>query len=164
MGYIISRDEPRRGEVWGFRLPNGTQEHIGIIIGYNGNIVTLLRVIDEQNEKHDIEIKYRGLMYGSSRMMQYTFPQNLTSFKKTLNEEEFADILQKIATSLELEQFVNVSNNVESNDESSVISKPLNVDNVKAIMEKDAEIVSLKAQVDVYKDMYNNLLKQMVQK
>lgn len=146
-----SMKENRTGEIWEIELSEGNIFY-AIIIADDGNIVNFIRLIDEATKNSDIELNCCGIKYASSRMVQYCFTQKVVLFTRKLTDDEFSDILQKVADSLGIEFIW---------EELGVIEKASEPVKYEAIS-FDAELEKTKAQLEVYKDLYESLLQKMV--
>lgn len=145
--------ENRIGEIWEFKNNNNTRNAntVGLIIADDGNVITFLGLVEEQNSKHNLEIKCRGMMYGSSRMIGYKFVQSLENYVRTVTDEEFEEIMDKVAESL--------------NIESKVVEKEAFIPTAAPIAEDvffQMELERTKAQLEVYKGLYENMMQQMI--
>lgn len=147
--------ENRIGEIWEMANTNGKGITTGLIIADDGNVITFLGMVEEQNKKHDLEIKCRGMMYASSRMIGYKFVQSLENYVRKVTDEEFDEIMGKVAEAL----------NIESTVIEKVVEKEAFIPHDAPIAEDVSykmELERTKAQLEVYKGLYENLMQQMI--
>lgn len=142
----------KTGEVWEIESTNGNM-YIAVIIADDGNVVNFIRLIDSDTSNSDFEVNCRGIMYGSSRMVQYCFCQKVKTYIRTLSGEEYEEIMQKVADSLGIEGTERVIEKVIEKE-----AEPVELE----VIAFDAELEKTKAQLEVYKDLYEKLLQKMV--
>lgn len=147
----------RVGEIWECEFPHRTESVPVLIIADDGNVVTFLRLVDEKNDKHDIEVVCRGKMYASSRMIQYTFDQSIVSFERIVSDKDFKEIMDKIAASLGFES--KVLDHCENKDTNP---EPVFIPHAEPDIFTEMELERTKAQLEVYKSLYENLMQQMI--
>lgn len=134
--------DKKTGEIWEVTNNNGFVREC-IILADNGGCCTILPLIDEDNGHTDIQVNCRGIKYADSRKLQYTFDNCCTDFVRKLNEQEFNTIMNKVAASLGIQQKV-----VEVVKEVEALVVPDNL-----------ELAKVQAQLEVYKGLYEDLLK-----
>jgi len=147
-------EQIKAGEIWEYNHPNATVDSTGLVLAVNGDVVTFLKLIDTKNSKHDIEVNCRGIMYAGSSMIVYGFIQNFRTYIRTMNTEVFNDIKYKVAESLGISSMIHeveVEKIVE-------VEKAVNVPATTS----DVELERTKAQLEVYKGLYENLMQQMM--
>lgn len=150
-GEMMNLNDNRTGEIWDVSTKNG-MDYKALVIADNGQVVTFIKLVDEETNNCDFSIICQGEKYGSSRMIQHTFTQFCESFHRKLKDEEFQDIMDKIARSLGIESRV-VEGAVK--EEASGTATELDPS-----AQRDLEIT--KAQLGVYKSLYEDLLQKIV--
>lgn len=141
----IEREEKemdRTGEIWEIESAGGKLKEAVVLSDYDG-ICQVVILTDEWNNHCDIELNCRGRRYGCSRMIQYSFENRIIGFIRSLTDDEFEDIHTKVAEGLGL----------EIHEEHCT---PAKVEPIDGDME--LELATAKAQLEVYKNMYNDLL------
>lgn len=150
-------DNLKIGEVWEYMPQNRNETFYVLVLADDGNIVTFIRLIDSETDKTDIEIPCRGMMYASSRMIQYGFSTCFEDYVKTVPETDFQDVMDKIAANLGIKLKV-----VEKVVEKEIYTEP--VEQISEVPSFDVELERTKAQLEVYKGLYESLMKQMIGK
>jgi len=148
----VQKGEPmemRTGEIWEVTSNNGWVKE-SIILADHGKVCTILQLIDEDNGHTDIQVNCRGIKFTDSRKLQYCFDNACTGFIRKLSEQEFETIMKKVAASLGIKaQVVEVVKEVEIVKETEVLPDNL-------------ELERTKAQLEVYKGLYEDLLKDVL--
>lgn len=136
----------RAGEIWECEFTNGTIGEV-LVLSEHGSLNTVIILMEEDNGYCDIHVNCKGRMHASSAKLQYSYEKYLTKFIKKLTDEEFAEIMATIAESLGISQ-------------KEVIKE---VEVVKEIPCNDnIELERTKAQLEVYKGMYEKILKGLI--
>lgn len=134
----------KTGEIWEVTDNKGYVKEC-IIIADHGSCSTILRLFDEDNGYNDIQVNCRGIKYTDSRKLQYCFDSACTGFIRKLSEQEFETIKTKVAASIGIKaQVVEVVKEVAE----EALQIPDNL-----------ELERTKAQLEVYKGLYEDLLK-----
>lgn len=145
-GEMMNLNDNRTGEIWDVSTKNG-MDYKALVIADNGQVVTFIKLVDEQTNNCDFSIICQGEKYGSSRMIQHTFTQFCETFQRKLKDEEFRDIMDKVARSLGIETKCEAEDTVEE-----FISGQLT----------EMELEKTKAQLEVYKGLYDDLIKKVM--
>lgn len=145
-GGIMNLNDSRTGEIWDVSAKNG-MNYKALVIADNGQVVTLIKLVDEETNNCDFSIICQGKMYGSSRMIQHTFTQFCESFHRKLKDEEFQSIMDKVAKSLGIETKCETNATVEE----FVYGK-----------QTEVELEKTKAQLEVYKGLYEGLIQKVM--
>ena len=95
-GEMMNLNDNRTGEIWDVSTKYG-MDYKALVIADNGQVVTFIKLIDEDTANCDFSIICQGEKYGSSRMIQHTFTQFCETFQRKLKNEEFRDIMDKVA-------------------------------------------------------------------
>lgn len=143
----IEREESemdRTGEIWEIEYASGRLKEAVILSDYDG-LCQCIILTDEWNDKCDIELNCRGRRYGCSRMIQYSFDNRVTGYIRTLTDDELDDIQMKVAEGLGIEV-------QEEHDNSTEVERVANDPHT------ELELAKANAQLEVYKNMYNDLL------
>ena len=136
----------RTGEIWDIEKMNGETRE-GIIVADHGSICTILLLQDEDNGKSDIIVNCRGEKYTDSRRVQYCTSSKTVEFVRKLTDVEFSNVKDKITKTFGIEP-------------QKVIKEiPAKIENNKTEPISNMELECTKAQLEVYKTMYNDLLK-----
>ncbi|WP_425756206.1 hypothetical protein ACPW7J_02105 [Ihubacter sp. rT4E-8] len=140
----------RVGEIWECEFSSGTIGEV-IILSDHGSICTVIVLQSEDNGYCDIHVNCKGIMHGSSAKLQYSYDKYLTNFIRKLTAEEYVETMNAVAESLGIGQQV---------IEKEVVKE---VEVVKEIPSGDnIELERTKAQLEVYKGMYEGLLKGLI--
>lgn len=136
----------RTGEIWEVNM--GDKYYKAIVVADDGNIATIIKLVNEDTNNSDFSIRKN---FGCSRMLMFVFTQNMVQFIRKMTDEEFQEVKSKVATSLGIhaqtvEKIVEVEKVVEKEVGST----------------SDVELERTKAQLEVYKGLYDNLMKQMI--
>ena len=132
-------------ELWEVEAGKGMKE--AIILSSDDGFCQIIILTDEWNDRCDIELNCRGTRYGCSRMIQYAFTYRLGNFIRTLRDDEFEEIQKKVAKGL---GFGYTEDDVEAVVESAEHIVPVN--------DNRLELATTKAQLEVYKKLYTDLL------
>lgn len=145
-GEMMNLNDNRTGEIWDVSNKNG-MDYKALVIADNGQVVTCIKLVDEETNNCDFSIICQGEKYGSSRMIQHTFTQFCETFQRKLKDEEFRDIMDKVARSLGIETKCEAGDTVEE-----FISGQLT----------EMELEKTKIQLEVYKGLYDDLIKKVM--
>ena len=147
----VQKGEPmemKTGELWEVKNNKGWVNECIILADY-GKLCTILQLVDEDNGFNDIQVNCRGIKYADSRKLQYCFESACTGFIRKLSEQEFDTIMKKVAASLGIKaQVVEVVKEIAA----EALQIPDNL-----------ELERTKAQLEVYKGLYEDLLKGVLQ-
>ena len=139
----IEREEmemDRTNEIWEIESAGGKIREAIVLSDYDGMCQVII-LTDEWNNHCDIELNCRGRRYGCSRMIQYSFDNRIVGYVRSLTDEEIEDIHTKVAAGLGIELHEEHYEPVEMIDQHI-----------------ELELATAKAQLEVYKNMYNDLL------
>lgn len=139
----------KTGELWEITTKDGYNKEC-IIIADRGSYSTVLCLYDEPRRECDIKVNCMGMKYTSGGMLQYAFDRNITEFIRKLSSHEFEDIMDKVADAIGMNRVVEVP----------VFPQPVAVETEPIYT--DVELERTKAQLEVYKGLYENLLKDVL--
>lgn len=156
---VDAADIPRAGEVWFQEMDSGHTFYC-IIVATNGNVSTILRLTYKQREEHDVCVNVGGeKMYTNSCMLQYGVVTSMKRLERVLTDDEWSTVINRVAESLNLEcktgktlGSTEVCNNVVIGD-----CKSSNYTNHNFVSQSE-EVCKIKAQLEVYKELYRELL------
>ena len=145
---VDAADIPRAGEVWYQEMDSGHTFYC-IIVATNGNVCTMLRLTYKQREEHDVCVNVGGeKMYTNSCMLQYGLVTSMKLMERVLTDDEWYTVINRVAESLNLEcktgktcGITEVRNNTKHN-----------------FVSQSEEVCKIKAQLEVYKELYKELL------
>lgn len=149
-GEMMNLNDNRTGEIWDVSTKNG-MDYKALVIADNGQVVTFIKLIDEDTTNCDFSIICQGEKYGSSRMIQHTFTQFCETFQRKLKDEEFRDIMDKVAGLLGIESKCELKGTVE---EFIPLPEPDKF--------TEMELEKTKIQLEVYKGLYDDLIKKVM--
>ena len=149
-GEMMNLNDNRTGEIWDVSTKNG-MDYKALVIADNGQVVTCIKLVDEETNNCDFSIICQGKKYGSSRMIQHTFTQFCETFLRKLKDEEFRDIMDKVAGSLGIESKCELKGTVE---EFIPLPEPDKF--------TEMELEKTKIQLEVYKGLYDDLIKKVM--
>lgn len=149
-GEMMNLNDNRTGEIWDVNNKNG-MDYKALVIADNGQVVTCIKLVDEETNNCDFSIICQGKKYGSSRMIQHTFTQFCETFQRKLKDEEFRDIMDKVARSLGIESMCELKGNTE---EFILLPEPDKF--------TEMELKKTKIQLEVYKGLYDDLIKKVM--
>lgn len=144
----------KTGELWEITTKEGYNKEC-IIIADRGSYSTVLCLYDEPRRECDIKVNCRGMKYTSGGMPQYAFDSKITEFIRKLSDQEFEEIMDKVADALGMNRVVEVP------ILSKLLSQPVAVETEPIYTA--VELERTKAQLEVYKGLYENLLKDVLQ-
>lgn len=133
----------KTGEIWRRQNENGT-ENLVIVVQDHGPICTVLRLEEEDKLGCDISIAAPAIMFANSKRVYFVASKTLTDFVRSIPAGEMDDLRNKIAESIGVLQVV----------EKEVPSDP-NPLLAKALRKAET-------QVEIYKEMYDNLLSKLL--
>lgn len=146
--------ESKVGEIWTMALNTKDQVRQFLVLADHGNFVTGLPLYDIEREEHDISVLSRIRMYSNSAMISYSFADRLIEFVKRISDDELNSILRNIAESLGI-------------NSTHVFIAPVDIptEPLKAMVlppDDNTEILRLETQLNLYKELYNDLLDSVV--
>lgn len=147
---MMNLNDNRTGEIWDVSNKNG-MDYKALVIADNGQVVTCIKLVDEETNNCDFSIICQGKKYGSSRMIQHTFTQFCETFLRKLKDEEFRDIMDKVAGSLGIESMCELKGNTE---EFIPLPEPDKF--------TEMELEKTRIQLEVYKGLYDDLIKKVM--
>lgn len=170
---------PKAGEIW---VHNQSGAYMLVIANVNGVCPTLR--LNEQEKEGCIPVTCRDIMYTNPAFMGYVFETNLSQYVKTVKEEEFKTVKQRIADVLGINVAVSILD-VDQGTHPHILEekvKGLEVERNELLAERKALKEKLKEKTDgcdvvlgelnatcmelekamVYKDMYNTLMDKMI--
>lgn len=164
----------RTGELWEISSNNSNTEFKALILADNGDIVTILKLQDTKQDKHDIQVVCGAMMYTCSSMIQYAFSQNLERYIRTVTESVFDEIKAKVAKTLGIDTKVKVIEKVVEKEPELELA-PVELPEVKleqlvpddsmiVTKEEYTELIKDSSQKEVYKELYDNLQEKLLSK
>ena len=140
----------RTGEIWDIEMASGDTKE-GIIIADHGSICTILLLQEMDNGKGDLVVNCRGEKYTDSRRVQYCTSRKAVQFIRKLTDSELTEIKDKIVKTFGIEPKKVIKEipavAAAQNDKAEIKHIP------------NMELECTKAQLELYKTMYNDLLK-----
>lgn len=166
-GEKMKYKEIKTGEVWEVSTASKDSVYPALVIADDGDIATIIKLKDEQRERDDIKVVSRSIMYGCSRAIQHVFKQSFEGFIKKVPDAEFSNIKDRIARSLGLETKV-IETVVEKEPELKELEEALKcqkldfipADRVSLELNEYTELTKAAGQLEVYKELYGDLLKR----
>lgn len=151
----ISKGEQtmKAGDIWEVEMNNGTSKEVVILAARNGYCTVL--VLGDYNDGYPVIS--REQKYTDVGRVQYIFNDSFTNFVKQLSDVVFADLKAAVAEALGIEQKT-VEVPVET-----VIEKVVEVPVPMRCSDSTAELVAAKAEANVYKNLYEQLLGKLLQ-
>lgn len=148
----------RTGEIW--EVNTGDRYYRAIVVADDGNIATIIKLLDADTDNSDFCIRSK---YGCSRMLMFAFTQNFVQFIRKLTDEEFHEVKSKVAISLGIhtktvEKIVEVK---PSEEDIQKLKEAIKKEQPQ-IMASDIELEKTKAQLSVYKSLYESLMQQLI--
>lgn len=145
-------DKMKHGEIWEIQQNNGQFKNVVVLASHN-DIAQVLH-ISEYGGDNSIEVNYQGISFTDPRKIQYAFNDNFTNYIRTLKDEEFEAIMDAVAEGLGLA--TSYEKAVEPvQEEWHPIPEVL--DRLPFDGESE-ELIKAKTERDVYKDLYEKLL------
>lgn len=136
----------KTGEIWRKQNENGT-ENLVIVVQDHGPICTVLRLEEEDKLGCDISIAAPAIMFANSKRVYFVNSRALTEFVRAIPTGEMDDLRSKIAESIGVLQTERVIGKEAPYDPDPELEKSL----------RKAE-----TQVEIYKEMYDNLLSKLL--
>ena len=144
---VDAADIPRAGEVWYQEMDSGHTFHC-IIVATNGNVSTILRLTYKQREEHDVCVNVGGeKMYTNSCMLQYGVVTSMKRLERVLTDDEWYTVINRVAESLNLECKTGKTWNYRGTQYTK-----------QNFVSQSEEVCKIKAQLEVYKELYKELL------
>ena len=162
----------RTGEIWNIEARNGSQFN-AIVIADDGNIATVIRLIECEDDNSDFSIRCKCMMYGCSRMIQYAFVQDLSEYIRTASDEEMQEVKNKILCSLGLTENMYVCKDF---DDDMIESLKESVARMEATIQAEPNVINehietmktqlerTNAQLEVYKKLYDDMMQKMIER
>lgn len=144
------------GDIFKGRMNSGG-ERIFVILSVHDRYSTVLMLCD--NENLPIAISCAGMKYTDPGQIQYIFNDNLIDFIRSMTKPEFDDLMQAVVDSLGYEAPVKEVVKEVTPEFIPPASDDTPFDN--ALCE---ELTKVKAERDVYKSLYENLIRSMIGK
>ena len=160
--YEKERRTMNQGEIWEIKMNNGQYREV-IVIVVNDDIATILQLNDVANG-HSITVNCQGIKYTDPRKIQYAFNDTFVSFIRSLKTDEFEKIMDAVADCLGL---------VIHTEHTEEAVEPVNLEKLAKTaefvplpepsidlfdIEKIMDVERAKAERDVYKGLYEQLL------
>lgn len=150
-----------KGDIVEFEQNNGYVKE-AVILSVHEKFSTVLVLND--NDRLPYSVNCKGMKYTDPGMVQYVFNDKIQNYIRSMSDKECADIMQAVVDALGYEAPVKeVVKEVVKKSEPEFI--PLAVNNDlpfdNAIHE---EMAQLKAERNVYKELYENLINSMIAK
>ena len=175
----VSNMNIRKGEIW--EVEHGKDSKLALVIKNHGSYCSVLILNDEPRETRDIRLNARGMKYTESGMVSYKFCDAFVDFIRTTTDEEFDDVREKVAKSLDLSVAVSDEDYFEKlladkNEEIEAlkaeleeatkdaisIKKELFVLRNQPIKEETQEVAVLKAQLEIYKQQNEKMFERLI--
>ena len=148
-----------RGDIVDFELNNGLSKE-AVILSVHDNYSSVVVLWDK--EKPYI-VNCRGMKYTDPGMVQYVFNDKITGFVRSMSDQEYADIMQAVVDSLGYEAPEQVKKAEVKEAAPEEFIPPVAVDGPFNIAFRE-EMVQIKAERNVYKELYENLINSMIAK
>ena len=158
--------KPNKGEIWEIQQTNGAYKTVIVLAAYDD--VSVILQVSEKGSSNSIEVNCQGIRYTDPRKIHYSFNDQFINFARELNQKEYDDIMDAVADALGLDSGTSYD---DSENVPEVITGDLTLLNVPECREScndslDIEAVKelerTKAERDIYKGLYEKLLKQMM--
>lgn len=150
--------ENRAGEIWTMAMNNTSgMERQFLILADHGSFCTGVMLSDIEKDEHDIRVASRSMMYANSGMISYGFTDRLIDYVKTVPDADMDRILHNVADSLGINHTHVFIPPTDSQPQISFTSEGFS-----ATIPDTEEITRLKAQLEIYKDLYNDLLDSVI--
>lgn len=134
-----------QGDIFKGELTNGGEKEF-IVVSVHDRFCTTLML--SENDSLPYQVICNGMKYTNPGMLQYMYKDRLTSFVRSMKKDEFTDLLQNIVDSLGYEGSAEPVIN-------EVIKLP---DTATATAETLVELSKVKAERDIYKKLYDDLI------
>lgn len=142
----------KHGEIWEIQQNNGEFKNVIVLASHN-DIAQVLH-ISKYGGDNSIEVNCQGISFTDPRKIQYAFNDNFTNYIRTLKDEEFEAIMDAVAEGLGL----------VTSYEKAVEPVQEEWHPIPEVLERlpfdgeSEELIKAKTERDVYKDLYENLL------
>lgn len=143
-----------QGDIVKCKQQNGTEREY-VILSVHDKFSTVLMLGND--EKMSFSIKSNGLKYAEPGMLQYMYNDNIICFIRSLTDKELNSLMNAVIDSLGYD-FGLDSAAAETTLEPVV--KEVFVENQQTV----EELTKAKAERDVYKNLYENLINSMITK
>ncbi len=141
--------KPQRGDIW---LTESGKEVLVIQTGRTHHVI--LTLFPDAGYSR-IGINSTTLMYANPMMLSYTYHTNFAKYIKTVDEDEFEDILARVSDALNLQKTVKLEQ-----EEPQVVPQDDRVKELNAtVYNQRVAIAKYQAERDVYKNLYLDMVK-----
>lgn len=163
--------EVRKGEIWEVEMGNNMRTVL--VLAVHGSYSTVLTFSDEQRERRTLQMNAQGMKYTEPGMVTYKFHDAFDKFIRLTTDEEFADIMNKVAGALGIESKCPDEKTVawiEELDKTKIeLAEALrsreHFKNLFESLEKpETETIKLQTERDLYKSQYESLLERVISK
>ena len=157
--YINESLTMKSGEVWEIKMNNGKYQDV-LILAVNGSVATCLNLL-ERYESNLIEVICQGVRYVDTRKLQFTFQDQAVNFIRALSDDEFDKVMNSVAMKLGIDtktviQKVEVPVEVKEAPKKAAIE--MTADTIRFNKVDSEELIMAQAERDIFKDLYEKLL------
>lgn len=163
--------EFNRGEIFEYKTNNGYEIKKALVVSADfragGRYLSIIVLIDEPKGVINVPIVCEGMMYADCGMVSFATNDRLGNFIRKATEAEMAQIDEGIAKCLGIEpKVVEVEKIVEVPTIPVESTIEMTADGVhaesKLAIEAVEELAAAKAEANVYKNLYEQLLARMI--
>jgi len=160
-----SRMEYKRGEIYEYEMVNRAETKEALVVSADfraGNrYLNIIVLTDEPKGEINVPIVCGGMMYADCGMVSFATNDRFGEFVRTARAEEMAQIDEGIAKCLGIEQKV-VEKVVEVPTIPVEALMEVTPDGFRCDIEAAEELAAAKAEANVYKNLYEQLLAKMI--
>lgn len=139
-----SKMKMKKGEIWEVQAGSGQFKNV-VILNANNDLAQVIPINGHGNE-YCIEINCQGISFADPRKIQHIFSDKFVNYIRTLKDDEYNIIMDAVAEIL----------GIKTSYEEAV--EPLHL--LPETLENDnsEELIKAKAERDVFKNLYEKLL------
>lgn len=150
----------KKGEIW--EVECGKRTDYALVIAEHGKYRSILKLNDCEYD-NCVEINCFGIKYVDCGMISYAFEDKFIDFVRTLKDSELDVVMKKVDEGLGIESTVVEKEVVKEVPVEVVKEIPVEVAKEVQVGSGDVEeIARLKAEANIYKGMYEQLLQNML--
>ena len=156
---IVEADKPVAGDIF---TADGAE---WLVVAYNDGPMVVLKLFDERKSEYEVEIVSRAIKYTDPRFLQYKFylPAQY-DLVKSLPQGDFDKVLKAVAQVLGIEPALRLPDRQPEEKtvfrcDTKVIERVVGNEDFRRLQ---SECLALKHEVEVYKNLYNDMLERLI--
>jgi len=147
-----------QGDIFTVQFKNG-QEREAVILAVHDNFSTILVLGD--NDTQPYAVKCNGMKYTNPGMLSYMFNDCFTGFIRSMKNDEYNDLMKAVIDALGYEAPAKEIVKEAAPAVNYVRQGQILIPETEALK---ADLTKAKAERDIYKSLYDNLISSMIAK